>query len=391
MDHPQLSRKPGYGRLFMVFAPLLRLALKLVPKAKPGFTGVTVFQAYQVGDLFMALPALTRLREQVAVQVIAREDCLPLLRQLGFTAVSFDHALFHSLSISALAKAISSACKLRGQLGAIALDLNADPRTALMLRLMGVTQAISYQRRYGEFFTDTFSLTTIPWHQAEKDKVVVEGFLGAGLVTRKRDGAPRPALVGAIPKKIVEGVTDKGNRNTAEKVWPEILLGCQTRKDTKNWELEKWEEILQRLLQRGFKVGFLDNPDGDEAWKAWAHKWETQALRVSCSLLELFNAMQPEGPIKAVITLDNFLGHMAGYAGRPVLWVYGSSDAKAVLPKTQGAGFVQKVAVEAMPCRPCHHFCVNTRYKACFEDLGVDQVWQATLKFLRDCGLSQEI
>ncbi len=106
-----------------------------------------------------------------------------------------------------------------------------------------------------------------------------------------------------------------------------------TRKDTKNWPLAHWDALLQRLYHAHERFALVDVPDGGPEWKGFAQRWEQRIPLVRMALPDLWRALHdPTQGITHVITLDNFFGHMAAYAGKRVLWLNGSSDPMAVRP-----------------------------------------------------------
>ncbi|HEX2613844.1 MAG TPA: hypothetical protein VHO02_09640, partial [Fibrobacteria bacterium] len=105
-----------------------------------------------VGDLFMALPALKMLAARIPVRVLCRPDCAELLRREGLDAVPFDNAFFVRRTPAAFLRTLRSAWSLRRLPASKALDLDADPRTALWMRVAGSPHVVSFRRPFGVLF-----------------------------------------------------------------------------------------------------------------------------------------------------------------------------------------------------------------------------------------------
>ncbi|HLU70303.1 MAG TPA: glycosyltransferase family 9 protein, partial [Fibrobacteria bacterium] len=108
------------------------------------------------------------------------------------------------------------------------------------------------------------------------------------------------------------------------------LLSVWTRKAAKNWPLEHWDLLLQQLLDQGVECAVLLAPDGDEAFAQFRARWEGRVGFVSGSLGQIADTVRT---VAGVIATDNFLGHMAGYYGKPVVWINMVSPAAQVMPR----------------------------------------------------------
>jgi ADP-heptose:LPS heptosyltransferase len=311
---------------------------------RPGSPGsLLVFQAYQVGDLYMALPALQLLARHARVTVACRPGCEGLLARHGLDALPFPHPWFSASSPRAFLRGLSAAFALRGRTRAFAeaLDLSGDPRTAFMLKAAGCARTSGPRRPFAWLFDSVLPEPAYGRpHQAERDWAAAAAWLAArGIAAPLKPPsiAPAPAAPSGAP----------------------LLLACWTRKDEKNWPLERWDEVLAALLAAGRPFAVLDAPDGDAAFAAFRARWMARVRFLTADLPGIETAARE---CAGVIGLDNFLGHMAGFLGKPVLWINGSSDPDAVAPRGPRTEMVQ---VDPMPCRPCGHRCVNPVYKQC--------------------------
>jgi len=374
MDNRNLKRRGGLGLWALGAAPLVKPWLWLLRKNDASKSApLTVFQSYLVGDLFMALPALKILARELDVRVVCRPDCVEILRAEGLEGIPFENVFFTRANPGSFFRTLRRAWKLRGRLGPLALDFDADPRTAFWLKIAGVRRAVSYARPYAILFDGLFPIPLSALHQADKNLAVASGFLERRSLFEANISAPK--IPGAL-SKAVSSVPLEYNANPSAP-W---ILSCWTRKDTKNWPLEKWDEFLERMLAARLPFRVLSAPDGDAAFRAFESRWTGKVEFLKGSLPEVAKAVQASS---GIVATDNFIGQMASYYGRPLLWVNGSSDPRQVMPKEpqesnrQHRSQIGLVQVDPMPCRPCGHRCVNPEYKACLNRLTVDAVWTA--------------
>src|SRR5690606_1662767 len=111
---------------------------------------------------------------------------------------------------------------------------------------------------------------------------------------------------------------------------PPWLLSIWTRKPEKNWPMEHWEAFIGRLEKAGVPFAVLRAPDGDASLERFLGRLRGRAGIVEGSLDEVAERVKVSA---GVIATDNFLGHMAGYYGRPLLWINVSSPAEQVAPR----------------------------------------------------------
>ena len=357
-ENPNLIRRSWPGLGARMATPLLKPVLRLFRKTSAGQKSpLIVFQSYLVGDFFMALPALKILSREIQIEVLCRQDCVELLRREGLKGIVFDNGFFLRPGLGSFFRTFRSAWKLRGQLGGVALDFDADPRTAFWLKIAGVSKIISYSRAHAELFDVLFPINAGAIHQEDKNLAVASGFLEQHLALNPDSEMARPSSAASLPDW----------RIPASDFW---IISCWTRKDTKNWPLNRWEQFLDKLSAAGIPFRILKAPDGDAAFREFQSRRPDYSF-IRGSLAQIAEQVQASN---GVITTDNFIGHMAAYYSKRVLWINGSSDPRQVLPRGPKTLSVQ---IDPMPCRPCGHRCVNPDYKACLNHLEAEDVWNA--------------
>jgi len=350
-----LSRQtlPGVLTVMLLtpLRPVLHL-LRLSRRPPPPDAPAVVFASYMVGDLFMALPALKTLAASTPIRILCRPDCVPILRQEGLDALPFDNAFFSRRTAATFIRTARAAWVLRNLQGArrafapVVYDVDANPVTALWMRLAGAPRVVSYRRAFGMLFDETFPLPAGATHQADRDLAVAEHMrdeLGRQAMNAGRRDAPsRPHDTRAQAEQNSTRMRERSGRpvNAPDPLAPASpepsasatlwLLSVWTRKAAKNWPLEHWDLLLQQLLDQGVECAVLLAPDGDEAFAQFRARWEGRVGFVSGSLGQIADTVRT---VAGVIATDNFLGHMAGYYGKPVVWINMVSPAAQVMPR----------------------------------------------------------
>jgi len=378
MQGPNHSRRLGPGILLALAYPGLKLLIRILQRQRERVPDqptaqasgadrarLIVYQDYQVGDLFMAMPAIQLLSRHMQVTVLCRPGCQFLFREAGLSAVGFHNPFFARAALDTFRIAFRNAWSLRGSLAGDALDLDADPRSAFFLKVAGAGRTFAYARKFSWLFDATFPLPSLPRHQADKNVAVAEAFLRLrGLLS------PAPAGLPGNPGSS-EIVTDPSPSSAvAKRDSRNLILSCWTRKDEKNWPLENWDRVAAFLHARGARPQILVPPDGDGEFHRFRARWQDKVEFLAGDLEAVFRRVRDSA---GVLCTDNFLGHMGAYLEKPVFWINGSSDPDHVAPKGKGPKS-RIVQFEPMPCRPCGHRCVNAVYKQCLLELHPDAV-----------------
>lgn len=380
--NPIYYRRPGMGRVLALGFPLLKLAAWILDRSpSPAPKGIAIFQAYQIGDFFMALPAIRRAHALWGVAVVCRPDCAFLLEKESIQSLPLSYPAFVSNRATAWWRTFLAAWRLRGKVPRILIDTDADPRTALLARIMGSRHVLSYHRPYGYLMGPKVHLGPARRHQVERTVAMIEAIdqdpPSRALLEREAGMQPDPSgsehpANPAGSKGAVGSVGRPGKKRH-----PTILLSCWTSKDTKNWPFEHWDAFLGAAWQRAEWV-LLSPPDGDAAYRRFEKDWEAR-LRVHRSGLP--GVVELAGGCDAVMTADSFAGHLGAYCRKPVLWINGSSDADYVKPYGERVRVVQE---EPMSCRPCAHRCDQTPYKRCLWELSPERVLAAFERWLAE-------
>lgn len=338
-----LRRRPLPGLFALCLAAPLRLLLAPLRRRRDPAAPPVVFASYMVGDLYMALPSL-RLLANAGARILCRPDCVPLLARRGIDAVPFANAFLTRRTPGGFLATVRAAWGLRCLPAGEALDLDADPRSALWLRIAGFPRVTSYRRDFGVLFDDPFPLPPGTAHQADRDLAVAKAWLARAFGAETADAAARRARTGTARTEASPPPSFSSGLPMDRETW---LLSVWTRKAGKNWALDGWDRVIDRLEARGITCLVVTPPDGDATWKAWQARRAATTRFVEGNLAELEDIA---AACAGVIATDNFLGHMGGALGKPVLWINVCSPREQVLPR--GPRTLDARVAGGAPARP---------------------------------------
>jgi len=175
-------------------------------------------------------------------------------------------------------------------------------------------------------FDETFPLRADAVHQQDRDYAVVEEYLMryVGPDESSDRGVRGFPIQEKAPVEIPEAHNPRSQKTAP---W---ILSVWTRKAAKNWPLEQWHAFIESLIAEGVEFVILDAPDGDAEYRRFRDSWKSRVTFFSGSLAAIADQVSASS---GVVATDNFLGHMAGYSGKPVLWINLCSPAAQVAPR----------------------------------------------------------
>ena len=350
-SQPEGAQNPAFYRrkkdilLLALSYPISYPLWKLFGKGekRPGKRFVTIFHCYQIGDLYMSLPALHALEKYIPLKIIVPKHQVPILKDKGFSTITGPPSI-GSLKQGKIFSALIHTWKLRSQTGVWGLDFMGDPRAGFLMKLSGIKTCISYR---SHFFDLKLTISHKKYHQAERNMEVARAFL------RKKisRNLPETNFVSSLPS----------HPQLMDPHAP-LIISCLTSKPEKNWPLQYWSELLEFLLSKNETPILIHPPDADEQYLYWEKSWEKTLEIFRGDLGEIEKKVLQA---KGVISTDSFMGHLAAYWNKPVFWINGSSDPEFVAP-VRNAKILQ---LDPMPCRPCLHRCTQEKKLMCLKDL----------------------
>ncbi len=368
-NQPNFRRRNPFGIFLVLSYPIIQAIIwilgkkvrpeNLAQKVGDKRESILIYQSYQVGDFFMALPAIIKLSGNFKVTVLCRKDCQFVLNNLGIDSLVHENTFLASSGLSTFINTIKSSLILRQAIANInpilSLDFESDPRTAIFLKIAGAPWTISYTRSFGWFFDQTFPLTLNRSHQSEKS-------IAISIEIQK-------IFSKFIPKGILDSEKNNHEANSEKKDFQKgsnyFILSCWTRKEEKNWPFQYWNEVLKFISGKKISVQIVVPPEKNSDFLNFKIRWEKKS-GISFFEGDLKAIYQITSMSRGIIATDNFLGHMGAYLKKPVFWINGSSNPLHVGPLSPKIKIVQ---FDPMPCRPCYHRCSNPIHIQCLKEL----------------------
>ncbi len=225
--------------------------------------------------------------------------------------------------------------QIRGQKfdAAIACSSSYSPRLAKQTFLTGARLRIGYgekgRTKSGLYYNSPLAAPEKPLHEVE----AVMGLLRPLGVT-----CPAPPLLVRPDKKILEKVSGTITKDSGGKTL--IAFHISSRRPENRWPIESFIELI-RSLSEAFNIqplvlwspGAADNPKhpGDDEAAAIVGKalGDKAVLYKTRTLSELIAALSLT---EIVVSLDGGAMHIAAGLGKPVLTIWGSTDARRWAP-----------------------------------------------------------
>lgn len=319
---------------------------------------ILVIKLSSLGDLFHALPAVTRIHEEwgALVDWVTNESYVKLVREFGPVnrVIGFPRRQF-------IPHAGAFLKDLRADSYDFVFDMQGLLKSALTARCARAKTRIgpSFHREGSHVFYDDVA------GRRDKNRHAVE----ENLDLLDHLGIPRGDVTFPVNFAVPSGLP-AGTRIG--------LLPC-SRWVTKNWPPEHFVEVARALAVKS-KVYLFGAAEDRETCRqiASAAGFGVIDMCAKTTLPELGGWL---GAMDLVITVDSGPMHMAAAAGTRVLAVFGATDHR----RTGPYGSRHRVLVrDDLPCRPClsRECLLKERDIRCLKGLMPEKVVQAALAML---------
>ena len=145
----------------------------------------------------------------------------------------------------------------------------------------------------------------------------------------------------------------------------------------KQWPIEYWAELAERIIAQGRAVWIL----GSQKDRACAEKiveLAGGAPRNLCGETELVDAVDLLSLCCAAVSNDSGLMHVAAAVGIPVVGIYGSSTPDYTPPLSEQAS----VVYQHLECSPCFKRVCSLGHTDCLKGIVPDMVYSALSNWL---------
>lgn len=300
-----------------------------------GFRDIAVLRLSSLGDVVLTLPvvhALRRAYPEAKLHVWVKEEFADVF--------AFDPAVDHVRVLEKDARRLEDLVSMGAELETC--DLLVDLHGSLRTRVLTARQRAPLLRVRGERMNRArwvharWSRPPRPPHALERYARVLAPI--GGVV----EGAPRLALDPEAVRWAGDLVATKLAGRTG------VGLAPAARHFTKRWPEEHWRALIERLKERGLVCVAFSLPREKGAMPALAQAveaagglWCTERLARQAALL---------ARLRAAVTGDTGLMHVAAACGVPVVAMFGStSPVLGFAPAGEG----HRVLCREEPCQPC--------------------------------------
>jgi lipopolysaccharide heptosyltransferase II len=312
-----------------------------------------------LGDVILSLPAARALRDRfprAPIDYLARG---PAADVLAGEAI-FDRVVRMPARGEGYRSTWRMLRRLRERQYAVAIDLYANPRSALTMKLSGAPMRIGGSRR-GRRVLYTHPVWVPPtvrsaalFHMAHLKPLGIDAPASKPSLTisqAEREHAVRHlARCGVRPGAPVVGIHPGGK-------W-----------EVKRWPAEYFAALAERLIERGIQVVVLCGP-GEEAYRDVVR----DRLGQRAAYLPVLPIRQTAAVIHAldaIAVCDGGIMHVAVAVDTPTVGIFGSSEPEVWFPYEMYGPYT--AAYVPITCRPCHsHLCSHI---SCLRKLTVDMV-----------------
>ncbi|HPT16524.1 MAG TPA: glycosyltransferase family 9 protein [Kiritimatiellia bacterium] len=322
---------------------------------------ILVIKLSSLGDVAHALPAVRALKDRTGAEIdwVVQPEYAPLLaccpdvaRTIAFPRRNVARGFFPFLR------------ELRREKYDVVVDLQGLLKSAVAARLARGRRRVgpAWAREGAHRFYDAQ-----PARAAGPRRHAVEELMDVANLVAPGAGAP-PAPRLAFPEPESDG--DPG---------PHVALAPFSRWRTKDWPLEKFAELGQRLSKEmGCRLRIVGGRDDEEAGEELARRIGPGARNL-CGHTDLPGLCSLLTAMDLLVTVDSGPMHWADALGVPVVAVFGATDPARTGPYRQ---LNHVVAKAGLACRPCHARTCARGDLACLRTLDVEAVFQKALETL---------
>jgi len=158
-----------------------------------------------------------------------------------------------------------------------------------------------------------------------------------------------------------------------------LAIGASNKWPTKNWPIENFIELSERLLKKGYRIILL----GDEHSRNKVQLFPSNSQEKVIDFVGRTNLEQLIALIERLDVLicpDSAPLHIGSAVGTKTIAFFGPTDPKKHLPP--GANI--DVIVKQVGCQPCYkRKCINRKQQfQCLKEISVDEVFSVLIKKL---------
>ncbi|MDD5005463.1 MAG: lipopolysaccharide heptosyltransferase II [Candidatus Omnitrophica bacterium] len=153
-----------------------------------------------------------------------------------------------------------------------------------------------------------------------------------------------------------------------------LAIGASPKWPTKNWPVDNFSKLSEKLIANGFKVILL----GTDYLSSEINKFPKDERIISfigeTNLNQLVSLIKR---LNALVTPDSAPMHIASATKTKVIALFGPTDPERHIPPSKNI----EVLVKHIACQPCYsRKCINKEKMACLNKISVEEVFDAIIK-----------
>lgn len=330
--------------------------------AQSQYSKILVFQTAFLGDLFLSIPLLQKIKvlyPQAEIGLVCRKNFGQFFLSTGLVDQVFEIDKRSQKSLQETFKATKNYHP----------DLIVSPhlsfRTALWVKKLSASESIGFYKPWNFWAYKKRVMRDLSQHDVLRQLSLLEPL---GLVVDESDQSLHSSLKVPSPDKF-------GNISQSIAVAP----GSQW--ETKRWPVEYFSDVIKKLLAEGKKVILVGGPDEREIAKQIVSQIPSvKNLVGETSILELAQVLSQ---CRLLVTNDSGAMHVATSVGTPVVSIFGPTvPAQGYSPWSKKSEIVE---MNPLACRPCgahgHHRCPLGTHD-CMKKLEPEKVLKAVDRVL---------
>jgi ADP-heptose:LPS heptosyltransferase len=332
-----------------------------------------------IGDEILFFPVIEDLRlhyPDAHISVLVEPRCQSIMEHNYF----IDQVLtFDIKQRKAPGELVELLGLLRNQAPDLIISSGSSPLVACLLFLSGAPVRVGYGKHRLKFL-----LT----HPVELNQEQYAARMYHDLLNPLGFPNKNPVPRIHLPQIVTQWVEDWLSQNGfAEKepyvlIHPGVSLLSKQKQLIKSWALDKWEALIRQLLTQKHRVILAGGPDdADELAYLLSHLDHPLLTSIYGQTRDMYQLGGFIQRAQVMICVDSAPLHLGVALGTPLVAIFGPTDEHKLLPPD--AQNIQVIQA-GTHCRPCLWATRQTTCEAlsCLRDIEVEQVLQASLKFL---------
>ena len=314
-----------------------------------------------LGDIAIMVPSLRALREhypQTKLHVLIPQEAFPLLQHLPWIDQIWPFPRTHGKW--RLKESFFLLNALRKERFDASIDFVGNDRGALLSRLIGA------KRRLGLTTTKGFHTRKLCYTETREELDTTRHEVIRDLYLLQAWNVPLPSHL-SLEIRPDPSLADKVKAILGEK--KVLLAHLSTRQEKKEWPIENWAKLYQKMQETGENLKFSSGPSPRE--QALLKKLEVPSSAILPPFPDLDLFLATLAQVSLLISPDTAPLHFAAGLGIPTIGLFGPTASSRWNPLGEKHRALQG---DLCPCSGHASKCTHT--SPCIATISVERVWK---------------